>query len=49
MHPIVIDFKRGLSMVGLARKYGKTRKQIEATIRRWTRGTQMTIKKDCEQ
>ena len=31
---IVRDFFRGLSMVGLARKHGKTVKQIEAVIRK---------------
>lgn len=31
---IVADFLSGLSIVGLARKYGRTRLQIEATLRR---------------
>lgn len=31
---IVADFLRGLSVVGLARKYGRTRAQIERTLRR---------------
>lgn len=31
------DFQRGLSIVGLARKYGKPRLEIEAIIRRWMR------------
>jgi hypothetical protein len=31
---IVNDFLRGLSAVGLARKYGRTRAQIERTLRR---------------
>lgn len=31
---IVADFMGGLSIVGLARKYGRTRAQIERTIRR---------------
>jgi hypothetical protein len=31
---IVNDFLRGLCVVGLARKYGRTRAQIEATLRR---------------
>jgi hypothetical protein len=30
---IVADFLRGLSVVGLARKYGRTRAQIERTLR----------------
>lgn len=30
---IVRDFKRGLTVIGLARKYGKTKLQIEAIIR----------------
>ena len=28
------DFLRGLSVIGLARKYGRTRAQIEAVLRR---------------
>jgi hypothetical protein len=31
---VVADFLRGLSIVGLARKYGRTRAQIERTLRR---------------
>jgi len=31
---ILADFKRGLSIVGLARKYGRTKLQITACIRR---------------
>lgn len=31
---IVADFLRGVSVVGLARKYGRTRAQIERTLRR---------------
>lgn len=34
---IIIDFKRGLSMVGLARKYAITRAEIERIIRVATR------------
>ena len=30
---IVSDFMRGLSVVGLARKYGRTREQIERALR----------------
>lgn len=30
---IVIDFKRGLSPIGLARKYGMTNLQIQGVIR----------------
>lgn len=32
---IANDFMRGLSVVGLARKYGRTRLQIEAVLRRY--------------
>jgi Mor family transcriptional regulator len=31
---ILADFKRGLSVVGLARKYGRTKQQITDCIRR---------------
>lgn len=31
---IYADFQRGLSFVGLARKYGRTRAQIEQIIRK---------------
>lgn len=31
---IVADFLRGVSIIGLARKYGRTRSQIERTLRR---------------
>jgi hypothetical protein len=31
------DFQRGLSFIGLARKYGLTRHQVEDRIRRWMR------------
>jgi len=30
------EFKRGLTMLGLARKYGLTRADVERRIRRWT-------------
>lgn len=29
------DFKRGVSFLGLARKYGMTKRQAEDRIRRW--------------
>jgi len=32
---IADDFKRGLSVVGLARKYGKTMQEIENILRRF--------------
>jgi Mor family transcriptional regulator len=31
---IARDFMRGLSVLGLARKYGRTRQQIEAILRK---------------
>jgi hypothetical protein len=31
---ILADFKRGLTVIGLARKYGRTKLQIEKCIRR---------------
>jgi Mor family transcriptional regulator len=31
---ILADFKRGLSVIGLARKYGRTKQQITDCIRR---------------
>lgn len=31
------DFKRGLSFVGLARKYGMTRHEVEDRLRQWMR------------
>lgn len=36
---IARDFQRGLSMVGLGRKYGRTRMEIETLLRRFTRRT----------
>ena len=30
---IVKDFLRGLSVVGIARKYGRTRRQVESVLR----------------
>ena len=32
---ILSDFKRGLSMVGIARKYGIKRNVVEQIIRHW--------------
>jgi uncharacterized protein (DUF433 family) len=34
---LVREFQRGLSFVGLARKFGLTRHQIEERVRRWMR------------
>lgn len=31
---ILADFKRGLTVIGLARKYGRTKLQVEQYIRR---------------
>lgn len=37
MKSIIRDFQRGLTTIGLARKYGMTKLQIEAVLRRWLR------------
>lgn len=34
-HQLVEDFKRGVTFVGLARKYGMTSLQVQDRIRRW--------------
>jgi hypothetical protein len=34
MSRILADFLRGLTVIGLARKYGKTKLQIEQVIRK---------------
>lgn len=32
---LYVDFLRGLSVVGLARKYGRTSQEIQARLRKW--------------
>lgn len=33
---IAREFASGLSFIGLARKYGRTKTEIEAIVRRWS-------------